>query len=154
MPAKCKENQLSDSWLLAICGKIINDEIMLTAMDIIAERRIAEAIQKGEMQGESFKGKPLPPDDCAQVPAELRMAYKILKNAGYLPPEIEARKEINRLEQLIAATDDEHLRLKQMEKLEVLLLKVNAMREQPVNLQADSDYFRKVVERVPVRRRG
>lgn len=123
-------------------------------MDIIAERRIAEAIEKGEMRGESFRGKPLPQEDC-RVPEELRMAYKILKNAGYLPPEVEARKEIERIEQLIADTDDEHLRLKQMKKLEVLLLKVNAGRETPLNLQADTDYFRKVVERVPVRsRRG
>ncbi len=120
-------------------------------MDIIAERRIAEAMERGEMRGESLKGKPLPLDDYGQVPEELRMAYKILKNSGFLPPEVEARKEIERLEELIAATEDEHLRLRQMKKLEVLLLKCNTMRERPVNLAKDSDYFRRVVERVEVR---
>ena len=29
-------------------------------------------------------------DDDALVPEDLRMAYRILKNAGFIPPEVEA----------------------------------------------------------------
>lgn len=144
-------DRLATGWAgLQFWRESIKMHRMWTAMDIIAERRIAEAIENGEMRGGSLRGKPLPPDDCGHVPAELRMAYKILKNSGFLPPEIEARKEIEKIEELLAATDDEQLRLRQMKKLEVLLLKINAMRDRPVNLEADRDYFRKVVERVPV----
>jgi len=69
---------------------------MLNAIRIIAERKIAEAIQNGNLNVDAWKGKPLPKEDDRLVPADLRMAYKILKNAGYLPPEIEARKRSGR----------------------------------------------------------
>jgi len=124
---------------------------MLTAIQIIAERRINEAIREGQLDGGHLKGKPLPLDDDRHVPPDLRMAYKILKNAGYLPPEIEARKEIQHLEELIAATEDEHVRLKQLKKLNLLIVKLNTLRTRPVNIEAQEDYYRKVVERITVR---
>lgn len=126
---------------------------MINAITLIAERRIAEAIQEGRLKTDGWKNRPLPLDDDRLVPADLRMAYKILKNAGYLPPEIEARKEIQRLEELIAATEDEHIRLKQMKKLNVLLLKLNSMRPRPVSIE-ENDYYCKVVEKVSVSKAG
>lgn len=122
---------------------------MLHAIQIIAERKIAQAIQNGELAVEGWQNRPLPLDDDQHVPPELRMAYKLLKNAGYLPPEIEARKEIQQLEELIAATDDEHERLRQMKKLQVLCLKCNTMRQRPIHIE-EGDYHRRVVERLSV----
>ncbi|MFZ5762776.1 MAG: DnaJ family domain-containing protein, partial [Thermodesulfobacteriota bacterium] len=116
---------------------------MLHAIQIIAERKIAQAIQNGELEVEGWQNRPLPEED-QQVPPELRMAYKLLKNAGYLPPEIEAKKEIRHLEELVAATEDEHERLRQMKKLDVLRLKVNTMRQRPIHVE-EGDYHRKVV---------
>ena len=52
------------------------------------------------------------------------------------------------LEDLIACTEDEHVRLKQMKKLNVLMMKVEAKRSSPSNIAAQDDYFRKVVERI------
>ena len=124
---------------------------MLHAIQIIAERKIAQTIQNGELEVEGWQNRPLPEED-QQVPPELRMAYKLLKNAGYLPPEIEAKKEIRHLEELVAATEDEHERLRQMKKLDVLRLKVNTMRQRPIHVE-EGDYHRKVVERIPVVRR-
>jgi hypothetical protein len=40
------------------------------------------------------------------VRGELRMGYKLLKNAGCVPPELEARKEAARLGSLIATAGD------------------------------------------------
>jgi hypothetical protein len=71
--------------------------------------------------------------------------------SGYLPPEIEDRKEVKKLEDLIACTEDEHERLKQMKKLNVLLMKMDAKRESPVNINSQQDYYRKVVERITLR---
>lgn len=114
----------------------------------IAEQRIAQAMQEGDLNSPKWKNKPLPLHDDSSVPAELKMAYKILKNSGHLPPEIEDRKEIQRLEDLIAETEDEHERLKQMKKLNVLLMKVDAKRAFSTSISMQNDYYRKVVERI------
>ena len=61
-----------------------------TAADFLtraAEARINEAVARGEFQELPGAGKPLPGEDLSAVPEELRAAYRVLKNAGYLPPE-------------------------------------------------------------------
>jgi len=105
-------------------------------------------MQERDFNSPKWKNKPLPLDDDRFVPDDLKMAYKILKNSGYLPPEIEARKEVKKLEDLIACTEDEHERLKQMKKLNVLLMKIDAQRSSPVNIAGQNDYYQKVVERI------
>jgi len=114
----------------------------------IAEQRIAQAMQEGDLNSPKWKNKPLPLNDDAGVPPELKMAYKILKNSGHLPPEVEDRKEIQQLEDLIARTEDEHERLKQMKKLNVLLMKVDAKRSFNTSISMQHDYYSKVVERI------
>jgi len=121
-------------------------------LTFIAEQKIAQAIKDGELKTTGWENKPLPLEDDHLVPDDLKMAYKILKNSGYLPPEIENRKEISRLEQLIANTEDEHQRLQQMRKLSVLLMKVEANRRTPSNIAHDDDYYRKIVERTSIRK--
>jgi hypothetical protein len=120
-------------------------------LTFIAEQKIAQAMKEKSLTSEKWKNKPLPMEDDSFVPDDLKMAYKILKNSGYLPPEIEERKEIKRLEDLIASTEDEHQRLKQMKKLNVLLMKVETQRSFSSNIASQQDYYRKVVERVTVR---
>jgi hypothetical protein len=119
----------------------------------IAERKISQAIEDGSLNFAKWKNMPLPKDDDPLVPDDLKIAYKMLKNAGYLPPEIEAKKEIQTLEEMIARTEDEHVRLKQMKKLNVLLLKLETTRKSPTNLAAQDDYYRKVVERISLNSR-
>lgn len=120
-------------------------------LSFIAEQKIAQALEKGDLNSPQWKNKPLPLDDDHCVPADLKMAYKILKNAGYLPPELETRKEISRLEELIAKTEDEHARLKQMQKLSVLMMKVDAGRRTPANIADQDAYYQKIVESISVR---
>ena len=59
----------------------------MLAFETIAERRIAEAVAHGEFDGLPGAGRPLEFDDDSMVPLELRMAHRILKNAGFLPDE-------------------------------------------------------------------
>jgi hypothetical protein len=68
--------------------------------DEIAERKIAEAIARGELDDLPGAGRPLELDDDRLIPGELRMAYRILKNAGYAPAEVQA-----------LAPEDERLRV-------------------------------------------
>lgn len=121
------------------------------ALSAIAERRIAQAIAEGTLKVEGWQNKPLPvDDDNGFVPDDLKMAYKILKNSGYLPPEVETRKEVHRLEELIARTEDSHQRLKQMKKLNVLLMKLDAQRTTVSSIENDDNYYRKIVEHISV----
>lgn len=121
---------------------------MISALTQIAERRIAQAIEDGTLNTDNWRNRPLPLDDDSFVPADLKMAYKILKNSGYLPPEVETRKEVQKLEDLIARTEDCHERVRQMKKLNVLMMKIDAQRNRPSSIERDDVYYRKLVERI------
>jgi hypothetical protein len=70
-------------------------------LDLLAERKIAEAVSRGELDDLPGRGRPLDLEDDALVPEDLRLAYRILKNAGYVPPEVQELKEIAALENLL-----------------------------------------------------
>lgn len=83
----------------------------------IADEKIREAIRKGEFDDLPGAGKPLPPEDDTMVPEELRVAFKILKNAGALPEEMQLRKDMVTLGDLLAACRDETERTKLRKEL-------------------------------------
>ena len=76
------------------------------AIALLAESKIRSAMAAGEFDGLPGLGRPLPPDPFARVRPELRLGFKLLRNANCIPPELEARKEAARLGNLIAATGD------------------------------------------------
>jgi hypothetical protein len=75
--------------------------------EIIAERKIQEAIQNGEFDHLPGEGKPLPPDGLDGIPEELRVSVKILRNAGYIPEDAELRKEIYNIKKLISLCENQ-----------------------------------------------
>ena len=93
----------------------------------IAEERIREAVRRGEFDNLPGAGKPLPPDDLDQVPEELRMGYKLLKNAGFLPEEMQLRKEMLTLNDLLAACRDEAERTRLQRELSMKKLRYEAL---------------------------
>ena len=70
-------------------------------VDSLAEEQIQAAIRRGEFDDLPGSGQPLALDDDAGVPDELRVAYRILRYAGCLPPELTLRNEIHQLESLL-----------------------------------------------------
>jgi len=120
----------------------------MDALALVAERKIREAMERGEFDNLAGAGKPLPEEDLSGVPEELRMAYRVLKNAGCLPPEVELRKEIVNLRDLVRSTEDDEGRRKRLKELQFRLLKLEMMRNRPVNLDAFPEYEEKVVERL------
>lgn len=113
----------------------------------LAERRILGAIERGELDDLPGKGEPLVlEDDDPNVPGELRMAYRILKNAGCVPPELELHQEIVRLRSLLASVEDPEERKCRRRDLEYRLLKFNLGRKRPLSL-ADFPEYREKVER-------
>ena len=76
-------------------------------ISLLAEERIKKAEESGEFRNLPDTGKPLVLEDLSGVPEDMRMSYKVLKNAGYIPPEMELQKEIVALRDLLrACTDD------------------------------------------------
>jgi len=96
----------------------------------IAEEKIKEAIERGEFDNLSGFGKPLPPDDAEGVPEELRLAFKVLKNAGMLPEEMQLRKEMLTLEDLIRCARDEGERKRLQTELTLKRLRYRTLMEQ------------------------
>lgn len=117
----------------------------------IAEERIKAAYEDGQFANLPGFGKPLALEDDAMVPEESRMAFKILKNAGMVPPEIEQEKEIRDLAELLSHCPDLEEKHAQMKKLQFLVAKLNMGRRTPVSLEKDETYYRKLVERTRVR---
>ena len=119
-------------------------------MDIfnkIAERRILEGIQNGEFDNLEGMGKPFTFEDETFIPDDLRMAYRILKNAGCVPPEIELRNEIINLSALINTLDDDKERLKKLRELNFKILRFNIMRKRPFNLEDFPQYEGKIIDK-------
>jgi hypothetical protein len=114
-------------------------------IDKIAEEKIKRAMENGELQNLSGEGKPIPLEEDIYVPAELRAGYRLLKNAGYLPPELALRKEIVQVESLLQMTEEPALKSRLSKKLEYLLLKLNQSRKAPALVE--QEYAQRVKQR-------
>lgn len=77
-------------------------------LDEWAERHILDARRRGEFTNLPGQGKPLELADESHIPADLRAGYRLLKNAGYLPPELEQRREALELVHLLNSMHTEH----------------------------------------------
>lgn len=72
----------------------------------LSEERIKKAMDNGAFEGLSGFGKPLPKDDAAHVPEELRMGYRMLKNAGFAGEETALKKELMTVKDLLHSSID------------------------------------------------
>jgi len=92
-------------------------------METIAENRIRAAQDEGLFSNLLGQGKPLNLDDDRSVPEDLRLTFKILKNAGCLPVEMEISRQVHNLRQLLKAAIDESTRKELRNELNYLLMK-------------------------------
>ena len=102
----------------------------------LVERRLEEAAANGELSSLPGEGRPLDLDDDAMVPAELRVAYRILKNAGFVPPELEDVAEVQRL---IGAIERGELE-PALRRLRALLVRLEASGRPATASKAWQDY--------------
>ncbi|WP_313701941.1 DUF1992 domain-containing protein [Pantoea sp.] len=94
-------------------------------VDQLAEQHIKAALEKGELSNLPGSGKALQLDDDSHVPPELRAGYRLLKNSGYLPPELELRREAMEVSDLIRQLDPEDHRYRDhCHRLQVLELRL------------------------------
>ena len=85
-----------------------------------AEQKITRAIELGELSNLKGRGTPINLDDDVHVPRELRMGFRILKNAGISPNEIQVLNEINRLKQELKASEDKNYKQLLVSQLSIL----------------------------------
>lgn len=104
-------------------------------MDIfaqIAEDRIKKAYEEGEFKELPGMGKPLPHDDLSDIPEELRMAYRLLRNAGMVDQENDLKKELLTIQDLLKCCEDEAERKKLQQKLSEKQLALERIRRKGI----------------------
>lgn len=116
----------------------------------IVEDAIIRAREEGKFENLPGAGKPLPKDELEHVPADIRMAVRILKNSGYDEEALFVQREINELgSRLRQAPDGEKTELEQayhsqMRKMNSLLSKKGLQ----TNSSAFRQYSRQVHDRL------
>ena len=113
----------------------------------IAEQRIKEALERGEFDDLPGRGEPLNFEDDSRVPEDLRLAYKLLKNADCLPPELALKKEIRQMEDLLERIPDEKEKYLQIKKINYKIMKLNMMGHKSPLLEEKEIYYKKLVKR-------
>ncbi len=120
---------------------------MFDGFQKIVEERIKQAQKKGDLDNLPGSGKPLKFDDI-NIPEDLRMAYKILKNADCLPPEIEVKKEIRQTEDLLASMEDTAEKYRLLKKINFLVMKFNTLRNSKIEFEIPQHYQASLVDRL------
>jgi hypothetical protein len=120
-------------------------------MDIlakIAEQKIRQAIERGDFDNLPCHGKPIVLEDLSGVPEPLRMGYKIMKNAGVLPPEMQMKKETATLQQMIHACEDDAEKKELQKKLNAKMMQFNILMERRGRTSAYKRYEAKILRRL------
>lgn len=96
----------------------------MSILDLLAEQRIADAMSRGVFDDLPGAGKPLELPDLSWVPEHLRAGYLLLKNAGFVPSEVEALRDLRTAEALVRQIQDPERRLKELKRLRLLELRL------------------------------
>lgn len=120
---------------------------MFAGFEKIIEERILRAQKEGEFDNLPGAGEPLALSDDSWIPEDLRLAYKILKNADCTPPEIELKKEIMQTETLLSGMKDTEESYRLLKKLNFLIMKFNTLRNGSIKFEMPQQYMEKLSER-------
>ena len=120
-------------------------------LDELAESRIREAVDRGELDNLPGAGRPLDLDDDRHIPEAMRMACRVMKNAGYVPPEVELRRDINALQSALAASadaGDSPERRARLKKLHCLFLRLDESRRRQTSLLLQETYYENILKKL------
>jgi hypothetical protein len=120
---------------------------MFAGFTKIVEERIRNAQRKGEFENLAGAGQPLKLEEDRHIAEELRLSYKILKNADCLPPEVELKKEIERTEELLGGMEETAEKYRILKKLNFLIMKLNATRNSSIDFEVPQQYSASLVDR-------
>lgn len=105
-------------------------------------------MERGDFDDLELAGKPLRLESNGFVPSDLKLAYKMLKDAGYLPPEMELRKEVVTLKELLRTVTDEEERFRLARRINDRVLRLNLLLKRSFDHEDRQVYARKVREKL------
>jgi len=132
--------------------KISSTEGYFLAIQGVVEERIRQAQRDGLFDDLPGKGKPLKLDDDSHVAPALRASYRILKNAGILPPEIQMRKEISTLKQMLEQVEEEDQARELVREINEKILESNIIGRFSVSTGMDQVYVEKILDKLKNKR--
>lgn len=118
-------------------------------LDALVEQRIAAAAARGEFNDLPGTGAPTKLDDDLLVPAEVQMANRILKHAGFAPPALEQLRALCNLQDEMRAVSDRATRCRLQAKMLALDMALESLRGGP--LVVPREYCRRIAERLSER---
>lgn len=118
-------------------------------LDALVEQRIAAAAARGEFDDLPGAGAPQDLDDDLLVPEEVRVANRILKNAGFVPPAVEQLRALRHLQDELRAAGDQAERCRLHSKLLALDMALESLRGAPTVVPRE--YCRRIAERLSER---
>lgn len=122
---------------------------MITGFEKIVEERIQKAQKKGLFENLPGSGKPISfSEQENSIPNDLHLAYKILKNADCLPPQIELKKKIQQTKDLLANMQDTAEKYRTLKKLNYLIMKINTISNRSINFEMPQQYMAGIVEKI------
>ena len=118
------------------------------AFQKIVEKRIKEAQERGDFDNLPGHGEPINIEDDSHIPEDMRLAYKILKNADCIPPELQLRKEIRRMEDMLDGIPDEKEKYRQIKRINYKIMQLNMIRDKSPLLDEAEIYYKKVLDKM------
>jgi hypothetical protein len=121
-------------------------------LERLAEERIQEALRRGDFDHLPGAGKPIPDeDDLTLVPEDMRMAYRVMRNAGYVPEEVRLRREIGDVARLLDLCEDESAEFREgLGRLHLLMQRLGELRGGSLVLH--ERYYRQLAEKFTARK--
>ncbi|SAL46038.1 hypothetical protein AWB67_01977 [Caballeronia terrestris] len=117
-------------------------------LDALVEQRISAAAARGEFDDLPGAGAPLQFDDDALVPEEVRVANRILKNAGFVPPAVEQLRALRDLQDEFDKVTDPAARCRLQAKMLALDMALESLRG---GSTVPHEYRRRIAERLSER---
>jgi len=117
-------------------------------LDALVEQRIAAAAARGEFDDLPGTGAPQALDDDLLVPEEVRVANRILKNAGFVPPAVEQLRALRNLQDELQAVSDRAARCRLQAKILALDMALESLRG---GSTVPHEYRRRIAERLSER---
>ena len=114
-------------------------------LDALVEQRIAAAAARGEFDDLPGAGAPLEFDDDLLVPEEVRIANRIMKNAGFVPPAIEHLRALHDLQDEFDKVADPAARCRIQAKMLALDMALESLRG---GTTGPHEYRRRIAERL------
>lgn len=102
----------------------------LDAITLVAEQKIQEAMQNGDFNHLLGAGKPLVLEDLSHLPPDMRMAYTILKNSGFVDAQQDMQHPLSLDKELKRSSPEEGTANNNLRKLSARMHRVRRSRGQ------------------------